>query len=267
MPMAKQMHIVKSELNVIKKKYAEDRRSNIIIGGKELDIQSVEKELKQVDDLVVAFTEGKKFKKMTEKNFKMSDKTVKENASSDEMIKFMIKAKSNQTLLAFTNLGNCCKIDLEVAPECRYRDKGHKFSEVCNEIARIFRARMRESCDIDGVLSQPGARLVLSLLAIEDGLSQRELAERTHLRAPTVSLIIKKMIDEGYVVLKGDEADMRVNRIYLTELGRITDKKTIERIKETDAIALQGVSDEEWQTLMHLLAKIRSNLLEEKEES
>ena len=133
---AKQMHIVKSELNVIKKKYAEDRRSNIIIGGKELDIQSVEKELKQVDDLVVAFTEGKKFKKMTEKNFKMSDKTVKENASSDEMIKFMIKAKSNQTLLAFTNLGNCCKIDLEVAPECRYRDKGHKFSEVCNEIAR-----------------------------------------------------------------------------------------------------------------------------------
>ena len=133
---AKQMHIVKSELNVIKKKYAEDRRSNIIIGGKELDIQSVEKELKQVDDLVVAFTEGKKFKKMTEKNFKMSDKTVKENASSDDMIKFMIKAKSNQTLLAFTNLGNCCKIDLEVAPECRYRDKGHKFSEVCNEIAR-----------------------------------------------------------------------------------------------------------------------------------
>ena len=133
---AKQMQIVKAELNVIKKKYAEDRRSNIIIGGKELDIQSVEKELKQVDDLVVAFTEGKKFKKMTEKNFKMSDKTVKENASSDEMIKFMIKAKSNQTLLAFTNLGNCCKIDLEVAPECRYRDKGHKFSEVCNEVAR-----------------------------------------------------------------------------------------------------------------------------------
>lgn len=139
--------------------------------------------------------------------------------------------------------------------------------KLCNEIARIFRARMRESCDIDGVLSQPGARLVLSLLAIEDGLSQRELAERTHLRAPTVSLIIKKMIDEGYVVLKGDEADMRVNRIYLTELGRITDKKTIERIKETDAIALQGVSDEEWQTLMRLLGKIRSNLLEEKEES
>ena len=139
--------------------------------------------------------------------------------------------------------------------------------KLCNEIARIFRARMRESCDIDGVLSQPGARLVLSLLAIEDGLSQRALAERTHLRAPTVSVIIKKMLDEGYVTLKGDEQDMRVNRIYLTELGRITDERTIERIKETDAIALRGVSDEEWQMLMLLLGKIRSNLLDEKEEN
>ena len=139
--------------------------------------------------------------------------------------------------------------------------------KLCNEIARIFRTQLRESCDIDGVLSQPGARLVLSLLAIEDGLSQRALAERTHLRAPTVSLIIKKMIDEGYVTLKGDESDMRVNRIYLTELGRTTDKKTIARIKETDAIALRGISDEECQTLMLLLGKIRSNLIDGKEEN
>ena len=43
----RQMQVVKSELNGIKKKYGDDRRSNIIIGGKELDIQSVEKELRQ----------------------------------------------------------------------------------------------------------------------------------------------------------------------------------------------------------------------------
>ena len=133
---AKQMHVVKSELNAIKRKFGEDRRSNIIMGGKELDIQSVEKELKQIDDFVVAFTEGKAFKKMTEKNFKMSDKKVKDNANADDFIKFYTKARSDQTLLAFTNLGNCCKIDMEVAPECRYRDKGHKFNAVAKEVAR-----------------------------------------------------------------------------------------------------------------------------------
>lgn len=133
---AKQMHVVKAELLAVKKKFAEDRRSNVIMGGKELDIQSVEKELKQIDDFVVAFTEGRAFKKMTQKNFNMSDKRVKENADADDFIKFAIQAKSDMTLLAFTNLGNCCKIDLEVAPECRYRDKGHKFTAVAKECAR-----------------------------------------------------------------------------------------------------------------------------------
>ncbi len=133
---AKQMSVVKSELNQIKKKYADPRRSNIIIGGKEVEIKSVEKELKQVDDFVVAFTHGKMFKKMTEKNFHMSDKTVKDNTVADEFITTMTKAKSDKTLLAFTNLGNCCKIDLEVAPECRYRDKGFKFSSVAKEAGK-----------------------------------------------------------------------------------------------------------------------------------
>ncbi len=133
---AKQMEVVKTELNAIKRKHGDDRRSNIILGGKELDIESVEKELKQIDDFVVAFTEGKMFKKMTEKNFKMSDKKVKENSAVEDFIRFAVKARSDQTLYAFTNLGNCCKIDLEVAPECRYRDKGQKFNAVAKEAAR-----------------------------------------------------------------------------------------------------------------------------------
>ena len=133
---AKQMAVVKAELNAVKKKYGEDRRSNLIVGGIEMDIQSVEKELKQVDDFVVAFTEGKAFKKMTEKNFRMSDKSVKDNANPDDFIKVLARAKSDKTLLAFTNLGNCCKIDMEVAPECRYRDKGAKFTDVVKDAAR-----------------------------------------------------------------------------------------------------------------------------------
>ena len=131
-----QMNIVKEELKEIKKKFGEVRRSNVIVAGKEVDIENVEKELKQADDFIVAFTEGKTFKKMTEKNFRMSDKKVKESTTADDMIKFSVKAKGDMTLLAFTNLGNCCKIDMEIAPECRFRDKGHKFSAVVKDVAR-----------------------------------------------------------------------------------------------------------------------------------
>ncbi len=134
--------------------------------------------------------------------------------------------------------------------------------KLCNEIARIFRSRMRESCDIDGVMSQPGARLVLSVLAISDGISQRELVERTHLRAPTVSLIIKRMAEEGMVELKADESDLRVNRVHLTDYGRRTDRDNIERIKTFDALGLCGITESESAELMRLLGKIRANLLD-----
>ena len=38
--------------------------------------------------------------------------------------------------MAFTNLGNCCKIDLEVVTESRYRDKGLKFTDIAKEASR-----------------------------------------------------------------------------------------------------------------------------------
>ena len=133
---AKQMHVVKTELNAVKKRYGEDRRSHIMEGGAEISVASVEKELKQVDDFVVVFTQGGRFKKMTERSFKTADRTVKENSDANDFIKIAYKIRSDMTLLAFTNLGNAVKIDMEIAPECRFRDKGHKFNEVTKEVAK-----------------------------------------------------------------------------------------------------------------------------------
>ena len=133
---AKQMDVVKKEMLAIKKKYADERRSKIIASTGEISAKDFEQELKVVDDVVVAFTEGKTFKKMTEHNFNASDRKVKDNSNPNDFIRFYVNAKSNHILYAFTNLGNCCKIDIDSAPECRFRDKGYKISEVVPEIAR-----------------------------------------------------------------------------------------------------------------------------------
>ena len=110
----KQMEVVKKELIEIKKKHGDDRRTNLIVGGEEIKIENVEKELKQIDDLVVAVTKGGTIKKMTAKNYKASDKGLKSSTQEDEFIIALTEAKSDMTLMAFTNLGNCCKIDLEI---------------------------------------------------------------------------------------------------------------------------------------------------------
>ena len=133
--------------------------------------------------------------------------------------------------------------------------------KLCNEISRLFRARMRETVDADGVMTQPGAHLVLSFLAVKDGITQLELVNATHLRAPSVSAILKKMAEEGIVTRERDEHDARAVRIYLTEHGREIDSEHIKHIKALDAEALSGLDEAQKQTLMALLSVVRDNLI------
>lgn len=132
----------------------------------------------------------------------------------------------------------------------------------CNEISRLFRNKMRENELNEGVMTQPGAHLVLSVLAIDDGANQIELVKRTHLRAPTVSVILQKMEHEGIVERRKDnENDKRAIRVYLTEKGRQIDREHISSIKKLDAIAMEGLDEDEKAILMKILPKIRDNLL------
>ena len=134
--------------------------------------------------------------------------------------------------------------------------------KICSEISRLFHGRLREARSIDGVMSQPGARLVLAVLALNDGIIQKKLVEDTHLRAPTVSGILKRMEEEGMVERRSGE-DRREYRVYITEYGRQVDMDGIATIKKYETEALDGLSAEEQETLMRLLQKIRYNLLKE----
>ena len=136
--------------------------------------------------------------------------------------------------------------------------------KLCHEISRLSAARVR-SANIEGIMSQHGARLVLSALAHENGASQRRIAEITHLSPPTVSVILRNMQDEGIVELSSDADDKRQTNVLLTDYGREVDRRAIEKIKQTDALALEGLSKEECATLMELLGKMRQNLLAESE--
>ena len=136
--------------------------------------------------------------------------------------------------------------------------------KLCNEISMLFRTHMRENDPQDGVMSQQGAHLVLSNLASHDGINQLELVNATHLRPPTVSVILRRMEEEGLVTRSADPNDKRSVRVYLTDKGKKLDKKNITRIKEIDTIALSELSNEEISLLMDLLPKIRNNLLPDK---
>ena len=129
----------------------------------------------------------------------------------------------------------------------------------------LFRRSIRQTDCSDGVMSQPGAHLVLSVLAVYDGIQQLELVKQTHLRPPSISGILKKMEEEGIVERRSDEKDRRAVRVYLTPKGRRLDEEMIDMIQKLEVCAMQGLSDSERETLMALLPKIRNNLLDDRQ--
>ncbi len=153
-----------------------------------------------------------------------------------------------------------CFKEMPIMPPPPRKELNDNPVKLCHDITRLSRAKAREM-NVEGVMSQPGARLVLSLLAIKDGVSQRTLVEETHLRPPTVSVIIGKMEDEGMVERRRNPDDRRETVIYITEHGREVDMKGIANIKATDALALEGLSEEEVSELMLILEKMRKNLI------
>jgi len=62
-----------------------------------------------------------------------------------------------------------------------------------------------------------------------------------------------------------DEADRRIIRVYLTDLGRSVDAQMIARIRQGDVCALEGLSEEENMLLVTLLGRIRDNLIADME--
>lgn len=130
------------------------------------------------------------------------------------------------------------------------------------EISRLLRCRVHKK-EEEGIMMQNSARLVISHLAVKDHVTQLELVNLTRLKAPTVSVLLRRMEEEGYVERIRDEADHRAMRVVLTEKGRDFDRRHLSNISTNDQLAMRGITTEEEETLMRLLSLIRDNLLEE----
>ena len=68
--------------------------------------------------------------------------------------------------------------------------------------------------------AHPAQAGCLRLLAESDGMSQRDVAERLGVSAPSVTSMLQKMEAGEVIERRADEHDQRITRIYLTDKGR-----------------------------------------------
>lgn len=126
-------------------------------------------------------------------------------------------------------------------------------------VVRLHYCRMHMLLEKVGVY--PGQPPLLLTLGRTNGQSQRELAEKLHIKAATITVMVKRMEAAGLVERRPDPDDQRVSRVYLTEQGRVVLGKVRETFKAMEGECFCNFTAEEQIILRRLFMQMRENLL------
>ncbi|MTK10880.1 MAG: MarR family transcriptional regulator [Clostridiaceae bacterium] len=101
---------------------------------------------------------------------------------------------------------------------------------------------------------------VLAQLWREDGLTQKEIAERLQIKPPSLTGLVDTLVSRGWVLRKEDEKDARIKRLYVTEEGKELRFKSLEVAKEMEDMLCKDFTVEEKQLLFCWIKKMYTNL-------
>ena len=117
-----QNNVIKKEILEIKKAYSTPRKSHI---GKSSEIK-LEKLSEEVGlaSFVLAITAAGTVKKVTSKNYSMSNKNLIDGSTLCDVHSQTLTCSGSDTVLIFSDRGNVLKANVEKLKECKWRDKG-----------------------------------------------------------------------------------------------------------------------------------------------
>src|SRR6201991_899817 len=129
------------------------------------------------------------------------------------------------------------------------------FFFVLAELQRLTRAYADKEAARYGITRAQWA--VLAGVERNEGMKQTELAEQLEMQPITLTRLIDKLCDNGWIERRGDENDRRINRLYLKKAARPLLTKLAGLKSEITATALEGISPSEAERLVSQLESIK----------
>lgn len=126
------------------------------------------------------------------------------------------------------------------------------------QILRLHHIRTHDLLDEIGIY--PGQPPMLFILSKEEGLSQKELADKLKLAPATITVMLKRMEKADLVERRQDIDDQRITRVYLTDKGKNMCNMAQEVTKVLDEECFGNFTVEEKIILRRLLMQMRDNL-------
>ena len=129
-----------------------------------------------------------------------------------------------------------------------------------HEVYKLFIRAAKKECDKLGI--NPTYRFIfMALKSSKEGLTQSEICKVVHLKAPSVSLLLHQMENEGLIVRNKSNFDSRKIVVTLTEKGKQLDESVIRIFQKTEISMNNCLSKEEFDNLISSLNKISLVLL------
>jgi len=129
-------------------------------------------------------------------------------------------------------------------------------------LERAIDSELRQKCGLTG-----GQWKIILVLAISDGLNQKELAELVFVETPTLVPILDKMEKEGFLQRRPDHNDRRLNRVFLKAKSKKIVLTIVKCIIDFRKTITKGILEKDLDVTRTVLKKLSQNadkLMEEK---
>src|ERR1700712_119337 len=126
------------------------------------------------------------------------------------------------------------------------------------ELQRLVRAYADKQAARYGITRAQWA--VLAKVERAEGMKQSELAEQMEMQPITLTRLIDRLCDNGWIERRSDDSDRRVNRLYLRKAARPLLAKLGGLRSELTATALEGINPADAHRLLSQLEAIKENV-------
>jgi len=130
---------------------------------------------------------------------------------------------------------------------------------VLHDVARLMRKRFEQRARQLGLTRSQWQ--VLSMLAYNEGIHQKGLADLLEIESITLVRLLDKMEERGLIERRSHPTDRRMTLLYLTEAAHPL-LQTMRTLGErTRKEAMMEFSEQEYRLMEEFLGRMRSNLL------
>ena len=126
------------------------------------------------------------------------------------------------------------------------------------ELNRLLRAYADREAARFGITRAQWA--VLFKVERSEGMKQTELAELMEMQPITLTRLIDKLCEQGWIERRSDATDRRVNRLYVRKAGRQLLGRMSGLRSELTATALEGITPAEAHRLLAQLEQVKENV-------